>query len=297
MIKNKPLNLIGAALGCGAQVEGTRDAPSVLMRMGLEQDLCAAGFVARWQGLVDDLPHNALDIEKKQRLMLAYDDLAVQVRTACINGTPIVFGGDHSCAIGTWSGVVGSLRDDQSLGMIWIDAHMDAHTQATSLSGAIHGMPVAILLGFGDARFTHLMQTKPKLDPRNLCLVGVRSFEEGEAKLLQQLGVRIFYMPEIQARGLTAVMEEARQIVTERTSCWGMSIDLDALDPLDAPGVGSPEPNGISAQALLDVLKQFSPDTAPIALEIAELNPHVDQQEQTTQLVSQLVQSVMKKYQ
>lgn len=205
---------------------------------------------------------------------------------------PLVVGGDHSCAIGTWSGVHRALADQGPIGLIWVDAHMDSHTFATSPSGRIHGMPLACLLGRGDPTLTAIGGPEVKLHPQHVCLIGVRSYETGEAELLHRLGVRVFKMDAVQLRGLNAVFDEALAIVRQGTAGFGVSVDLDALDPVDAPGVGSPVPNGIRSAELAAALSQLRSDPAFVAMEIAEYNPRRDRKHATAIVAGALVDAI-----
>lgn len=202
---------------------------------------------------------------------------------------PLVVGGDHSCAIGTWNGVRRVLAEQGPLGLMWIDAHMDSHTFATTPSGQIHGMPLAALLGEGDAA---LAGTAPTLRPEHVCLIGVRSFEAGEAALLYRLGVRVFDMAEVRRRGLAAVFDEALAIVRRGTAGFGVSIDLDALDPAEAPGIGSPVPGGLGCVELATALTRLRDDPAFVAMEIVEYNPHRDHDQRTAGVAGALVDAV-----
>ncbi len=185
-----------------------------------------------------------------------------------------VIGGDHTAAIGTWSGVHYALQND--LGLIWIDAHMDSHTPETTLSGRLHGMPLACLLGYGYPALTGILEQTPKIKPENVCLIGVRSFEEGEAALLAKLNVRIYFIEEVKQRGIAEVLQEAITQVSKNTVGYGISLDLDAIDPKNAPGVDVPELNGVNDQALLNALKIVAADPRLIATEIVEFDPSRD---------------------
>jgi arginase len=200
-----------------------------------------------------------------------------------------VLGGDHSCAIGTWSGAQQALGDKGPLGLVWVDAHMDSHTPATSPSGALHGMPLACLLGHGPAALAGLAGSKPKLTPQHVCLVGVRSFEPAEAALLRRLGVRVFYMDEVHRRGFARVMHDALTYVQKNTAAFGVSIDLDAIDPRDAPGVGSPVEAGICGKDLAELLSHVGRHPRLLGLEIAEFNPHKDVDNRTAERVIDLL--------
>ncbi len=205
----------------------------------------------------------------------------------------ISFGGDHSCAIGTWSGASTSLdTQGEELGLIWIDAHMDAHTPQTSTTGNPHGMPLAALLGYGDAALTEVFSEIKKLKPENIVLIGIRSYEEGEKNLLDKLGVRIYYMDEVSERSFAVVMQEALNIVQKKTAGFGISIDIDGIDPSDAPGTGMHESGGIKAEDLCQALKQIKPKAPFIGIEFAEFDPNCDQNNKTQQLIVRLVEAV-----
>lgn len=205
-----------------------------------------------------------------------------------------VLGGDHSCAIGTWSGVAEAKRAEGDIGLIWIDAHMDSHTPETSETGRIHGMPLATLMGHGLVTLTTLLGRLPKLKPENVCLIGTRSYESGEAALLKRLNVKVYFMDEVKARGFEEVLAEAVQHVSAHTIGYGISLDLDGIDPIDAPGVDVPEPDGIRAVDLEAGLANVVHDPKLIATEIVEFDPQYDEDEKTEQLVVSLLQILTK---
>ena len=218
--------------------------------------------------------------------------LAEHVQQSVYDKKPfIVFAGDHSCAIGTWSGVSAALEKD--IGLIWVDAHLDAHTTETSPSGNIHGMPVASLLGHGNQLLSSILEARPKIKPENMCFIGIRSFEEGEHDLINRLGIKVFYIEEVKSRGLDAVFKDAKTIVTRNTPYYGLSIDLDGIDPSETPGVGTPEKNGLSSQELCDALKKYCHrDPKLIGVEITEFNPHHDVEGKTRHVIRNLVKSI-----
>jgi arginase len=201
----------------------------------------------------------------------------------------LVVGGDHSCAIGTWSGVADALRPSGALGLIWIDAHMDMHVPETSHSGAINGMPVAALLGHGASQLTSIARSGAAIDPRHLCLIGARSFEPEEVEFAQRHGVRVIDMPEVKRRGLKAVLAEAHAIATRGTAGYGVSLDLDAFDPAEAPAVGTPAPGGIRAADFLAPWRALTRAQACVGIEIVEYNPGRDRAGCTAQLMRDLV--------
>jgi arginase len=219
--------------------------------------------------------------------------LAAEVEAVLKAGNfPLVVGGDHSCAIGTWSGVHRALADRGPLGLIWIDAHMDSHTFATTPSGQIHGMPLAALLGHGEAALTAIDGPEAKLLPEHVCLIGVRSYEAGEAALLHRLGVRVFDMDEVRRRGLAAVFDAALAIVRHGTMGFGVSVDLDALDPEEEPGVTTPVPGGLCRADLAAALSHLRGDPAFVAMEIVEYNPRRDRGRATADAAGALLDAV-----
>lgn len=202
----------------------------------------------------------------------------------------LILGGDHSSAIGTWSGAANGLKDP--LGLIWVDAHMDAHTPKSSLSHNIHGMPLAALLGYGDPKLTQIETEHFALLPDNLVLIGVRSYEEQEAKLLDMLKIRIYFKEEVEKRGLHQVMQEAIKHVTEKTNRFGISIDLDALDPIEVPGVSVLEENGLHVEELLESLRLVSYNPHFIGAEIAEFNPKNDRNHKTEKVIGEIIEAL-----
>jgi len=200
----------------------------------------------------------------------------------------LIIGGDHSCAIGTWSGAASALKEKGPLGLIWIDAHMDCHTPSSSHTGNIHGMPLATLLGHGDPSLTQLMDVDQKIHPGNICLIGIRDYEPEEEALLNKLKVRIFTMKEIDERGLDAVFKEALKIATEGTKGYGLSIDIDVIDPIDAPGVSTPAKNGIGSEAFLQHAKALTHPNL-IGIEITEFNPNHDENHKTETLLCETI--------
>jgi arginase len=282
------VRIIGVASGFGAQDPGCGKGPwaikhSHLMER-LEEDL-------EWSDLI--YPKDGLD--KWARLA----DLAHRVgdevdRALAAGDFPVVIGGDHSCALGTWSGVRRHLADRGALGLLWIDAHMDSHIPDTSASHALHGMPLAALLGLGQHSLIALVGRPPVLRPAQVCLLGVRSYEEEESALLDRLGVRVIREEEVTERGLPDAMSEAVARVANGTAGFGISLDLDALDPSEVPGVGSPEPAGLAARDLLKVLTPLLADPRLLALEIAEYNPEHDRHQVTLMFVVELLERLVK---
>lgn len=205
---------------------------------------------------------------------------------------PFSIGGDHSLAIATWAAVK---HHYGPFGLIWIDAHLDAHTPSTTPSNAIHGMPVANLLGFGDADFVGFSERKPIIHPQNLAYIGVRSFEFEEKELLNRLGVKIYFMDEVKDRGFSTVFQEAKALVTKNTSHYGISLDIDAFDPIEVQGTGTKEPGGLKEIGVLPSFYNLLKDPHLTCFEIVEFNPDLDKGEKTLSFLWRLTKTVLGK--
>ncbi|MBY0501168.1 MAG: arginase [Alphaproteobacteria bacterium] len=285
------ISFIGVASGWGAQVRETEKGPDAFHNA---EFLSSCSYPCVWKETLYPLK-SAQEITLPSGLLtLPYIEdicgrLASSVEEVLNKGHfPAVIGGDHSMAVGTWASVARHYKAFEKFGLIWIDAHMDAHTMETTPSKAFHGMPLAALLGYGEAPLVELLEKSPVLNPQHICLIGVRSYEEGEDKLLKQLGVRIYFMKEVQERGFQVVLQEALEIVKKGTIGFGLSIDLDGFDPEDAPGVGTPESDGLRVQDVLPTLSQIQRDSSFKALEIVEYNPDRDKDGKTLCLMRNL---------
>lgn len=286
----RTLQIIGAASCAGAGRSGCEGGPDALAASGILRHLQSHGISLSW--------HATLYPEAAAAPLPVIRDLcrrlADEVEPIARHGDlPVVIGGDHSCAIGTWSGAFMAIRDQGPLGLIWVDAHMDSHTPQTTPSGAIHGMPLAALLGHGERELVDIGVPGPKLLPQHVSLVGVRSFEEGEAALLRRLGVRVFFMEEINRRGIGAVMSEALAIATKDTAGFGISIDLDAFSPGESPGVGTPVRDGLHHLELDRLLRGIGRDPSLVALELVEYNPLRDRHQRSLKLIGDLVEALV----
>ena len=289
--KLRAVQLVGVASGCGASDTGCEAGADVLRETQLTARLRASGFRARWADIIRPAEsHRADTLEAVRRICMR---LARRVEHIVHEGDlPIVVGGDHTSAIGTWKGIAHALQKQGRVGLLWIDAHMDAHTPQTSESGMLHGMPVACLLGYGYPELTEIAENA-RIDPRCVCLFGVRSFERGEAELLQRLGVRVFFMAEIAERGVAQTMREAMDIVTGASAGFGITLDLDAIDPGDAPGVGSPAAGGMRSSELIAALAEHGAHPDLVGIEIVEYNPYRDRLAATAGLVGDALDAIL----
>ncbi len=281
------LHLISAEIGEGAVDGGCKYGASALLAAGLLEALADAGCEVQSLSTVTADPLHAEDrMDTVARFSRALADAAAH---RLRSGTRLlVLGGDHSCAIGTWSGVAQALSPQGRLGLIWVDAHLDAHTPESSPSHAPHGMPLAALLGYGSPAFTGLFGWSGKIQAENLVIIGARSYESAERRLLEALGVRIFYMEEVVHCGFEACFAQAQAIVSTGCAGWGLSFDLDGLDPADAPATGTPVRHGISLAEAQAALRRCHGDARFVGLEIAEYNPLKDYGAKTARAVQAL---------
>ncbi len=285
------IKTLGAASCIAGSEHGCCSGPHVLYRSGLVGALARRHAVQlEWRQILEPrvgVSHEAAVADLCARINQ-------RVRSLVTAGHPFLFmGGDHSCAMGVWGGVMRGLHRARDLGLIWIDAHMDAHTFDTTPSDNIHGMPVAALLGQADARLHRIYGNNHRLYPSQLVLIGVRSFEPPEQALLRRMGVRVYTMDDIDRKGgLRPLLR--REIARLRSRCrrYGISIDLDAVDPKDAPGVSTAARGGLAGLALCRALAGLGQDPALVGVEIAEFNPRRDIGHRTERLVEQLIGAI-----
>ena len=282
----RPVELIGAAWGLGGADPGCAEAPAVLAPL-LAQRLSACGVPALIGPIIEPPPG-------ERRKQFAVSRLCAQLATAVAEARrrgrlPCVLGGDHSCAGGTWTGVARTVNGN--LGLLWIDAHMDSHTPQTSHTGRLHGMPLAWLLGQDDDPLYGL--ASGVLEPRHVCLVGVRSYEPEEDERLRRLGVRVVFMDEVRSRGIDAVLDEALDIVTAGTGGFGVSLDLDVINPDEAPNVGTPVSGGVSSAELARALEEIAGRPGLAAVELVEYSPRLDRDGRTARVAIDLLTAAL----
>lgn len=294
--------IIGFDSGWGCADFRCQDGPSALHRDALLYALAEEGVKAKWRGPMGlkFLAQRKSGLSKDDTLpqtLEALRRLSAYVRLAIETGhVPVVVGGDHSSAIGTWGAAAEAKHAMGNFGLVWIDAHMDAHTYETSSQGKWggwwHGQPVAALTGHGLPEFTHLNGHAVKISPRHLSLIGPHSFEPAEKDYVEAHGIRVYPLEEVRDRGFKPVFDEALARARDGTAAFGLSIDLDAFRPEDAPGVGTAEKKGLNAADVLPILSAVGRLDGFTALEIAEFNPHNDVQGKTRKLAEDLIKTV-----
>ena len=217
--------------------------------------------------------------------------LANKIHDVMENGQfPLILGGDHSIAIGTLAGLGDRY---ENLGVIWYDAHSDINTGETSPSGNIHGMPLAVSIGLGHEKLVNIRGFAPKIKPENVVIIGARSIDPGEREIIKEQGIKVFTMHDIDKLGMTEVMNNAMSYLKDRNvDGLHLSLDLDGIDPIYTPGVGTPVPGGISyreSHLAMEMLFTFDMITSA---EFVEVNPILDEKNKTADVAVALIGSL-----
>lgn len=289
--------VIGAALDLGQERRGVDMGPSAIRYAGLEERLSGLGYAVRDLGNVAAAVAEAIELEDPRarflpQIMETCARLARIVAEAAREGAiPLVLGGDHSVALGTLGGLASALGPG---GLLWIDAHADANTPESSPSGNVHGMSLAAALGRAGDAFASDAWPIPAVDPERVALVGVREVDQAEPELLREAGVRVFTMSEIDRIGIERAVREA----LDRVAGPGfvhLSLDMDALDPEVAPGVGTPVRGGLTYREAHLALELVAESGLVGSLEVVEVNPILDRENTTGLTAVELVASALGK--
>ncbi len=294
--------LIGAPMDLGAGRRGVDMGPSALRVANLNGRLKDLGYA------VDDLgnvtvvqpetePAGNASAKYLPQITATCEEVAELVRQSLKDGKfPMVLGGDHSIAVGTVSGVSKYFHDrGLSIGLLWIDAHADMNTPESSPSGNIHGMPLACITGLGPEELTHIYGFAPKVNPHSTVMIGIRSVDGLERGVVYKSGVRAFTMRDIDERGMQAVIQEAVRIASAGTAGFHVSLDMDSVDPQEAPGVGTPVKGGITYREAHLAMELLCDSGLMTSLEVVEVNPVIDEANRTALLAVELVMSAMGK--
>ncbi len=301
-LNGKRVGVIGVPLDFGAEVAGVELGPAAMRVARLNQRIAQLGYEVRDLGDLRIVhptelaaPHERLRYLKE--VTQACEDLATEVRGILAQSElPLVIGGDHAIAIGTISGVTSFYRErEESIGLIWFDAHADMNTHETTPSGNIHGMPLAAMLGYGAWELTHIGGFAPKLDPRFCAHVGARDVDTGERELIRRTGIRFITMREIDERGMNNCMDEALEIVRQAPAGYHVTFDVDALDPVDAPGSGTIVRGGFTYREAHLAMEKIAEAGGMISLEVVEINTTLDVNNKTAALGVELVLSALGK--
>lgn len=276
--------------------------PSALRLAGLNARLASLGYEVEDLGNVavaqqENTPTGAENAKYLPQIAKTCVKLAAMIETVLAeNRFPLVLGGDHSIAAGTVAGVSHIYRQrGEKIGLIWIDAHADMNTPESSPSGNVHGMPLACCIGRGPRELTEIFEFSPKVEGANVALVGIRDVDERERTLVRESGVTAFTMRDIDERGLRSVMEQALAIATAGTAGFHLSLDMDSVDPDEAPGVGTPVRGGMTYREAHLAMETVCDCSRMLSMELVEVNPVLDSANRTALLGVELVMSAMGK--
>lgn len=289
------LTIIGMPMDLGQMRRGVDMGPSAIRYAGIFERLSKLfSSIEDWGDIAVGRPETFIDTEsnlKNLHLIAEKNQMLAEMVDKIIQSKsfPLVLGGDHSIAIGTLAGVT---KHYKNLGVIWYDAHGDLNTAETSPSGNIHGMPLAASLGYGHELLTNLQGISPKVKPEHVVIIGARALDEGERRLIKELGIKVFTMHEIDRLGMTKVMEETISFFKGKTDGVHLSLDLDGLDPNDAPGVGTPVPGGISYRESHLAMEMLAEAEIITSAEFVEVNPILDERNKTASLAVALMGSL-----
>jgi len=292
----RDISVIGVPIDLGADRRGVDMGPSAMRCAGILERLKRIGFTPHDEGdLVVRRPgtygEHGNTLKFLNDITSVCDELHRNVADAVVRERfPLVIGGDHSIAIGTIAGV---LQHKPKLGVIWFDSHADLNTAETTPSGNIHGMSLAVALGIGHPSLVGIGGADKRIDPSKVAIIGARSIDDGEKELIRKLGIKVYTMHDIDRLGMTQVMEEAIRIASDGTNGVHLSLDLDGLDPEDAPGVGTPVAGGITYREGHLAMELLSEANCIVSAEVVEVNPILDHMNKTAKVAVALVASLL----
>ncbi|HLS59664.1 MAG TPA: arginase [Virgibacillus sp.] len=293
MINN--ISIIGVPMDLGQSRRGVDMGPSAIRYAGVVERLEQLDYIVRDLGDIvisrpDDKDEQEDNLRNLRQVASGNQKLAEMVNAEVGQKKfPLILGGDHSIAIGSLAGIA---KHYDNLGLIWYDAHGDLNSAETSPSGNIHGMPLAASLGIGHEKLTHLFGYSPKIKPENIVIIGARSLDPGERELIRRKNIKVYTMHEIDRIGMPKVMEEAIGYLMNRTDGVHLSLDLDGLDPSEAPGVGTPVIGGISYRESHLAMEMLAEADLITSAEFVEVNPILDDKNKTATVAVGLVGSL-----
>lgn len=292
----KNISIIGVPMDLGQSRRGVDMGPSAIRYAGVTDMLEQLTYtindlgdipITRPSETVIDRDSNLKNLDQ---ITEANQQLAEKVDREITNGHfPLILGGDHSIAIGSLAGVS---KHYDNLGVIWYDAHGDLNSSETSPSGNIHGMPLAVSLGIGHEKLTNILGYTPKVRPENIVIIGARSLDPGERELVREKGIKVFTMHEIDRQGMANVIEETIAYLKARTDGVHLSLDLDGLDPSEAPGVGTPVLGGMTYRESHLAMEMLFESEIVTSAEFVEVNPILDDKNKTATLAVALMGSL-----
>ncbi len=307
--KNKTVGIIGVPLGYGAGTQGSELGATAIrvakIRGGsLVEHIRELGYEVKDYGDVEIVKPNyvaeANESPKYLKEMLAsYENIAKGIKQILQNNEfPVILGGDHSIAAGTFSAIASFFHEQKKeIGLIWMDAHADINTHETSPSGNLHGMPLAALLGYGEPSLVNLEGFTPKLNPKFFAHIGARDLDAGEKRRIRELGMcgNFFTMSDIDRRGMLACIEDAIKIASQAADGYSVTFDVDMIDPRFAPGSGTLVRGGTTYREAHLALEAIAENGEMRSFEVVEVNPMLDQNNITVELAGELILSALGK--
>lgn len=294
------IHLIGVPLDMGGGRRGVDMGPSAVRIAGIADRLTALGHRVTDRGdIVTPTPETRAEGDPKKRyvhdIQAVCEALYTQaLQTLSAGALPIVIGGDHSLGAGSVAAsAMHARRQDKPLGLIWVDAHADMNTPATTISGNVHGMPLAALLGEDPRELALIGGYEPKVSPAHTVLVGIRNLDDREKEEVRASGVHVFTMKDIDRQGAAAVIEQAIALASRDTAGVHVSFDLDVCDPTIAPGVGTPVRGGLNYREAHMAMEILADAHCLLALDLVEVNPVLDVQNTTAVLAAELAASAL----
>jgi arginase len=299
----RKIKVIGVPLDLGASRRGVDMGPSAVRVAGLEARLEALGHEVSDGGNISvAIAETKSSGDESARYLKEITETCTRaaemvVKSLTEGTTPVILGGDHSVAAGSVSGVAEFYRkQNQKIGLIWIDAHADMNTPASSPSGNVHGMPLAALVGLDPEPLANILGFSPKVQPENVVLIGVRDIDATEKENIRRAGIsEVYTMRDIDERGMRAVMEEALRAAGRGTAGYHVSLDMDWIDPEDAPGVGTPVRGGATYREAHLAMEIIADHGRMVSLEVVEVNPVIDEHNRTADLAVELISSAFGK--
>jgi arginase len=292
------VRIIGVPMDLGQSRRGVDMGPSALRGAGLQTSIKKLGLQVEDIGNLsvkqpEEMPVGEKRAKYLQEIAETCDDVAAAAEKALSEGfLPLVLGGDHSIAAGVAAGVANHFRKEKKqIGYLWLDAHGDMNTPETSPSGNVHGMPLAAIMGYGAPELVDLLGFKPKAEPGNIVIVGARDLDAQERKIVKKSGIHVFTMRDIDERGMREVMSDALKYAMDDTAGIAVSLDMDFVDPSDAPGVGTPVRGGVTYREAHLAMEMIADTESMVSLEVVEINPILDEHNRTALLGVELVLS------
>jgi arginase len=292
------IRVIGVPMDLGADRRGVDIGASAIRYAGLNDQLRYLNYEVYDVGNIvvpqpESQPIDNSRLKYLEPIVKVAEELADTVTEALkANEFPLILGGDHSIALGSITGVT---RVHKDISLLWIDAHADFNTEETTPSGNIHGMILAALAGLGNSRLTDIGGRAPKVDTQRIVIVGARDLDPGERELLRTHHVHVFTMSDIDQRGISDVMREALAIAGKARDGIHLSLDMDALDPEHAPGVGTPVRGGLTYREAHLAMELIADSGHLIGIDVVEVNPILDRENATALLAVELVMSALGK--